>query len=344
MQISNDLKEFLKDPELQELINDGKFDEIYNKLNSFKSEPKKLIGEFTSLLLQVNINPLNYMNEVPSNYLYANKEISTVIIPYRIKSIGSDAFKYCTALTKITIPNSVEFIGESAFSGSSITDITLPNKIKSIYFMTFSNCKSLTNIVIPNNVEAIGWGAFAFCNSLTNVTIPNSVHTIYDEAFCDCKSLINIIIPSSVKSIRKSAFDECDSLEAVYITDVAAWCGIRFDSRYSNPLTLAHNLYLNGKLITDLIIPDEITSVEDYAFCGCEHFKSITIGSGVENIGYEAFDDCGENAIQINYNGSISNFKKIKIKEYNNILRDNIIHCTNGNLKYNRFAQKWERV
>ena len=299
MQVSDDLKNFLKDPELQGLINNGKFDEIYNKLNSFKSEPGKLIGEFTSLLLQADINPLNYMNRVPFSYLRANREISTVIIPYGIKSIGMDAFNGCTALTKIVIPNSVESIGSNAFDG---------------------------------------------CIALIDITIPNSVYTIYDEAFYECGSLINVHIPSSVKNIGEFAFDGCGSLEAVYITDVAAWCDIRFGSRYSNPLTAAHNLYLNGKLVTDLIIPDNVISIGDYAFNNCKYFKSITIGSGVKNIGYEAFDDCGENAIQINYNGSTSNFKKIDRGAYTKILDNKTIHCVNGDLKYNRSAQKWERI
>ena len=77
--------------------------------------------------------------------------------------------------------------------------------------------------------------------------IPDSVTRIGNQTFMGCSNLTSITIPNSVMSIGSEAFDSCSSLTSVYITDMAAWCKISFVSSFSNPLSYAHNLYLNGE-------------------------------------------------------------------------------------------------
>ena len=93
-------------------------------------------------------------------------------------------------------------------------------------------------------------------------------------------------------SIGNYAFADCSSLTGVYITDLAKWCGISFEKSSANPLCYAQQLYLNGTLITDLVIPDSVTSIGGYAFCGCRRLTSVTIPDSVTSIGDGAFSGC----------------------------------------------------
>ena len=142
------------------------------------------------------------------------------------------------------------------------------------------------------SVTNIGNYAFSSCSGLTSVIIPNSVTNIGEYAFWNCSGLTSVTIPNSVTSIRRDAFGGCSSLTSVHISDIAAWCTIRFGNSSANPLHYAHNLYLNGELVTDLVIPNSVTSIGDRAFYGCTGLTSVTIGNSVTNIGSLAFYDC----------------------------------------------------
>ena len=100
-------------------------------------------------------------------------------------------------------------------------------------------------------------------------------------------------IGSGVTSIGDYAFSSCSGLTSVYYTgDIAGWCGIVFGSYYANPLCNAGKLYINNTLLTDLVIPDSVTSIGDYAFYDCSGLTSVTIPDSVTSIGEDAFYRC----------------------------------------------------
>jgi hypothetical protein len=104
--------------------------------------------------------------------------------------------------------------------------------------------------------------------------------------------LTSIEISDSVKSIGTYAFYNCSALTGVYISDMSAWCNISFGDYYANPVYYAKNLYLNDTLVTDLVIPDGVTSIGAYAFRGYTKLTSVEIPDSVTSIGDYAFYGC----------------------------------------------------
>ena len=233
--------------------------------------------------------------------------LTSVTIGNSVTSIGDRAFAGCISLTSVTIEsdsimgkvypvasslkktfgsqvkeyiigNSVTSIGMNAFyECDSLTSVTIGNSVTSIGYNAFHGCSGLTSVTIPNSVTSIGSYAFENCTGLTSIEIPNSVTSIGYHAFENCTGLTSIEIPNSVTSIGYHAFYGCSGLTSVNISDIAAWCAISFDD---NPLYYAHKLYLNGTLVTELVIPNSVTSIGEYAFYGINNIYYTGSASG----------------------------------------------------------------
>lgn len=133
---------------------------------------------------------------------------------------------------------------------------------------------------------------YSTVSSITDVVIEDGVTSIGEHAFSNCKKLVKVSIPPSVNRIGTDAFANISSQTEIYISDLAAWCGIDFENRSSNPLGQSGKLYVNGELLTNAEIPEGVTSIEKYAFFECVSITDVTIPQGVEEIGESAFSWC----------------------------------------------------
>ena len=104
--------------------------------------------------------------------------------------------------------------------------------------------------------------------------------------------MTSINIPDGVTTIGKSAFENCALLKSVHVADLSVWLKIAFQGPTANPLCCNAKLYVNNQELTELVVPEEITEIKDYALCNYSYLTSVTMGAGVTTIGNRAFDGC----------------------------------------------------
>ena len=294
----------------------------------------------------------------PEN-LVISKNISYEGYTLNVTSIGESAFKNCTSLTSITIPNSVTSICYSAFYGcTSLTSITIPDSVTSIGGSAFSGCTSLSSVTVPDSVTSIGDSAFYGCTSLTNVTIPDSVTSIGSYAFEGCTSLTSVNYSgtkSQCKSIEGyyniSKIIKCtdgivgngntvtiDNLKYKIYDDTASLVGytdtpenliipesVLYEGYTVTVTGIGDEAFYNCTSLTSITIPDSVTIIGNNAFNGCRSLVSVTIPNSVKSIGSSAFNACS-NLKSVNYNGTKAQWKSIS--GYDNVSQ--IIKCTDG--------------
>lgn len=234
-----------------------------------------------------------------SNYVSGNLVIPEKITynstEYSVTSIGEKAFNLCTGLTSVSIPESVTSIGGYAFYVcTGLTSVSIPESVTSIGDNAFKACSSLEKVTYnAENCTSCGSYSYpAFPANLKEVIIGNSVKTIPAYTFYNCNSLTSVTIPNSGTSIGSYAFYGCTGLTKAEFVSIESICSIKFANYDSNPLSYAHHLYVGGKEITELIIPESVTSIGNFAFCNCSGLTSVSIPNSVTSIGNYAFYGC----------------------------------------------------
>ena len=257
--------------------------------------------------------------------------LTGITIQNGVTSIGDYAFYGCTGLVEITIPKSIISIGKEAFDGCTglisviwhagfcassfslifkncinLTNVTIGNGVTSIKSSAFEGCTGLKNVIIGNGVTSIESSAFKNCTGLTDVTIGSGVTSIGIDAFCGCSGLIGITIPNNVTSIGEAAFRGCTSLASV-VWNAENCTKVSFSSQpiFRNCTNLtsvifgqnvkiipAYAFYECTGLTGELKIPNSVTLIGDYAFCGCIGLTDITIPDSVTSIGDSVFSGC----------------------------------------------------
>ena len=228
-------------------------------------------------------NGLGYIGSEENPYLILAEAVDQTKTTYQIHSstrfIQSCAFSSATNLTSLVIPDSVVSIGICAFQNcGELVSVTLPKNLTVIEDSLFSSCRKLETVNIPSGVTAIGISAFQFCNALKNVTLPEGLESIGQSAFYFCTSFTSVVIPKSVETVGMSAFKSCTSLTSVV---------------FQNSLdVLEQSMFSDCSNLKNVTLPNGVETIEEYAFKNCIRLETFLIPSTVKTIEDHAFYMC----------------------------------------------------
>jgi len=254
------------------------------------------------------------------NAFYEMDNVTDVVMPSTLTTLGECAFGRISGLTKIKLPEGLQTIGAECFEACrGVTSVTFPSTLKKINSGAFSECDALKEIKLPEGLETIGIYAFDRCDALTKVVIPSSVTalsgfsdcanlvsvqlnnsgTISSEAFSKCPKLTKVTIPDTVTQIRNQAFAECTGLteiiipESVISLETKAFfrCrGIKTAYLY-NSGSVGNGAFRECDSLSKVVLSEGITKLESYAFADCIALQELTIPSTVTEIMNHAFSD-----------------------------------------------------
>lgn len=207
-----------------------------------------------------------------------------------VVGIGRHAFaQHQGTLLEITLPDSLETIGEYAFAGCSrLLSVSLPEGLTSIERYAFSDCSSLIEVHLPDSVHTIGDAVFWRCIRLRKANIPNGIEELRREMFYQCSNLCEVVLPEGLQSIGQFAFNQCEILseiilpESLRVIDMAAFLGCA--------------------RLADITFPEGLRYLGGSAFRRCESLTKVSLPKSLTHIGPNVFDSC-EALVEIEQDG-----------------------------------------
>lgn len=246
---------------------------------------------------------------IPSSALGASKSLMRVILPDRLKIIGSYAFSNCHLLSgSLIIPDGVTEIGTGAFYGCQFTgELVLPSTLEIIGSSAFWGNQFYCELRLPENLKVISECAFSGCSYLYGkLVLPSHLEELGTGAFGGCCSLDgDIVIPQTITKIADCAFQEVgingkrgsivlhDGIESI---GGSAFCGWGFQGQIVLPKDLTAigaRAFSNSNISGDLALPESLMVIEEQAFAGCTNLTgTVTISKNISSIGPSAFETC----------------------------------------------------
>ncbi len=239
---------------------------------------------------------------------FSYSEISSIIIPDNVISIGNSAFESIDELSSITWGANLTEIGEFAFAWcDGLVEITIPNSVKSIGNSAFYQCHNLRTAILGSGLSILNFGLFSNCDSLTTVVLNEGITTLKSDVFAWCSNLTNISIPNSMISIDDQAFSGCSKLQynkydhAKYLGNstnpyhVLMACDtttITSCTIHNNTKLLQQDAFEDCTQLSSIIIPEGVVSIDYGVFSGCTQLKEVVIPNSVTMLGGGVFSSC----------------------------------------------------
>ncbi|MBE6675010.1 MAG: leucine-rich repeat domain-containing protein [Ruminococcaceae bacterium] len=250
------------------------------------------------------------VTRIEKKAFYDNEEITSLVVPNSVTSIGEFAFHYCINLESVTLGNGLQVIENSAFYFcTQLEDLDLGNGLQVIDRYAFYNCTDLDVLTIPNSVTTIKESAFNCCDNLVSIVIGQGVTSLHETVFTDCYKIIEVYNLSSINVVNE-ALEEGE----YYLVDSAMAIHTSLDE--SSILIWAENGYVFALFDqkyylvtqtgneTSLTLPNSINDstyeINRFAFHNRTKLEKIKLGSGITAIGNAAFNFCGINSIVLN--------------------------------------------
>lgn len=239
---------------------------------------------------------------------YNNSNITSVTIPDGVTTIGYNTFTYCDNLKTVSHGKQLQSIGESAFSScSALESFSFQEGLLTIANDAFSNCTSLKSVTLPNSLTTLGESAFQDDSALESVQFGNGITEVSAHAFESCSSLTSITFSESIQRIRENAFADCSALKKLTLPnsltqiDSKAFCAIHSETSLRS-ISFGSGLQEIGpyafafhtKLAGILTLPEQLTTIGDYAFSGCSSVTQLQFPNGLQSIQKGAFQNCSE--------------------------------------------------
>ena len=286
-----------------------------------KNQMKKLACLMLALVMMAGVLPITaraadisydvvggkiYFDAATGTITDCDTSVTEAVIPediYGVKviAIKRNAFKDCKNLVKVSLPDTVETIGESAFYNcKSLEKVNIPTKIKTIEDYTFFDCDSLKDIIIPDGVLIIETNSFR-STGLERITIPDSVTTIEREAFA-WSDLKTVIVGNAVTSISSSLFENCSLLENIKLGNEMTKIGYSSFRNCSNLRTISipdsvveiGQYAFLGSGLTSIIIPDSVSLLDTRVFEDCKDLRKVSLSNNMTVIPSSLFNNCAK--------------------------------------------------
>lgn len=244
------------------------------------------------------------VENLPDRWDNLSGYIRSVEIQKGVTSVGDYAFYNCPRLTDVSLANSVKTIGSWSFAlCEGLTQIVIPNTVKEMEAAAFYQCPRLETVTLSAGMKRIPEKAFVGCTSLKTVTIPDGIKTIGESAFATCPGLESVSIPASVTTLENGvfsgSFDPAAKVSFTVpetVTAVGTGCfedtGLREVIWNAKTDTVESAMFNLSIYLENVEFCDAPTIFAEWLFHDCYNLKSVTLPSGLTEVGAEAFQNC----------------------------------------------------